>query len=1000
MRLASLSLTLTLLSLPALVAAQQPEPPQLVAPTGPRTPEEERKGFHLPEGFTIELVAAEPEINKPMNLAFDDKGRLWVTSTIEYPWPVTDGRKPRDKVVILDDFGPDGRARKVSTFVDGLNIPIGLLPIGDGKSALVHSIPAIRKYEDTDGDGKADKVTVAYEKFGFRDTHGMTNAFTWGFDGWIYACHGFNNDSEIKGSDNAPMALSSGNTYRMKADGSHVEPYTRGQVNPFGLNMDPLGNLYSSDCHSRPIYALLRGAYYPSFGKPHDGIGFGPEVMTHDHGSTGIAGIVYYTADQFPKAFHSNVFIGNVVTNKINRDTFAWSGSTPRAVEQPDFLTSDDPWFRPVDIKLGPDGALYVADFYNKIIGHYEVPLTHPGRDRERGRIWRISHKGKPLVSPDLTTLDIPSLVKLLGEPNLPLRLRAANQLVAKGGEAVIHAAHAAAIDPSATRRVHAAWILQRLGALDTGRIKEGARDGDEQVRVHAQRILAERPDLKDGLHELALNGLKDANPFVERAAAEALGRHPAVENLHPLLEANRAVPPADDHLKHVVRMALRDQLRPAPNWDALKGAGFSEADRRDIADVATGVPSKESAAFLLGHIAGVSEPADRQERYVRHIARYGDQAEAKLAAFVRKSNDPTHQATLIRAIQQGFQERGVGFTGDIPALALDLTRSFLKSGKNDQVLLALDLAGSLRQAEAAGAISDLIASPQAPNPQRNAAITALAAIRPADLVARLSAVVDRASDPIQIREHAANTLNGLNQPETRAALVKSLATAPGRLQSTIALGLARTHSGADALLAAIEAGKASARLLQERAVSVNLAARAVPDLDARVAKLLKGLPPADAKTQELLNKRRAAFLANAATASASRGALVFEKNCAICHQLGGKGAKVGPQLDGVGVRGAERLTEDILDSNRNVDQAFRSTNIALKDGRTVSGLVLRQEGQVVILADSQGKDVRVPVDTIEERLVSPLSPMPANLSDQIAESDFQDLIKFLLEKK
>ena len=158
----------------------------------------------------------------------------------------------------------------------------------------------------------------------------MTNAFTWGFDGWIYACHGFSNDSRCRGPTSKPITMHSGNTYRMRPDGSHVEYFTHGQVNPFGLAFDPLGNLYSSDCHSRPLYQLLRGAYYPSFGKPHDGLGFGPEMMTHDHGSTAIAGIAYYAADQFPAAYRDTIFIGNVVTNRINHDRLEWHGSTPK----------------------------------------------------------------------------------------------------------------------------------------------------------------------------------------------------------------------------------------------------------------------------------------------------------------------------------------------------------------------------------------------------------------------------------------------------------------------------------------------------------------------------------------------------------------------------------------------------------------------------------------------------------------------------------------------
>jgi putative membrane-bound dehydrogenase-like protein len=285
------------------VRAGEDLPAILVARTEPLAPEEERKKFHLPPGFEAELVAAEPQIHKPMNLAFDDRGRIWVTDTVEYPFPAPADRKARDTVKILEGTDGDGRADKVTTFADGLNIPIGILPLPrppDSKrqEAIVYSIPNIYKLIDNDGDDVADERQILYSKFGFADTHGMASSFNWGFDGWIYATHGFANNSEVKGGDGQAIKMNSGNTFRMKPDGSRVEQFTWGQVNPFGLSFDPLGNLFSADCHSRPVMMLLRGGYYQSFGKPHDGLGFAPEICKHDHGSTGIAGIAYYAADQ------------------------------------------------------------------------------------------------------------------------------------------------------------------------------------------------------------------------------------------------------------------------------------------------------------------------------------------------------------------------------------------------------------------------------------------------------------------------------------------------------------------------------------------------------------------------------------------------------------------------------------------------------------------------------------------------------------------------------
>src|SRR5262249_1776754 len=208
-------------------------------------------------------------------------------------------------------------------------LPLRARP-GPATEALAHSIPASRHFRD-DGSGKAGERKVLYSGYGTKDTHGMTGSFTLHFDGWVYSVHGFANDSTVKGSDGQALHMQSGNTYRLRLDGSHVEAFTRGQVNPFGLTLDPLGNVYSADCHSQPIYQLLRGAYYPSFGKPDDGLGFGPEMFSNYQESTAVCGIAYYAADHFPKEFHDCCFIGDVVSNRVNLFRIAKNGSSPKA---------------------------------------------------------------------------------------------------------------------------------------------------------------------------------------------------------------------------------------------------------------------------------------------------------------------------------------------------------------------------------------------------------------------------------------------------------------------------------------------------------------------------------------------------------------------------------------------------------------------------------------------------------------------------------------------
>jgi putative heme-binding domain-containing protein len=994
-----LVLALLLVTLPGL--SRQPNP-HIVA-TDPLSPEKEKAQFRLPPGFEAQLVAAEPDIQKPMNLAFDDQGRLWVTDTIEYPFPAKPGSKPRDTLKILEDFGPDGKARKITTFADGLNIPIGVLSLPGARDGLVFSIPQIYRVKDRTGTGTADKREPLYGSFEVRDTHGMTNAFLHGFDGWVYACHGYANRSTIKGSDGQAITMHSGNTYRMKTDGSHLEQFTWGQVNPFGLAIDPHGYLYTADCHSEPIYQLIRGGYYPSFGKPHDGLGFAPQMFARYKGSTAISGIAYYAADAYPAAHRGTAFVGDVVTNQIVQFRITWQGASPQATDQV-FLDSKDRWFRPVDVKLGPDGNIYIADFYNRIIGHYEVDLHHPGRDRHRGRIWRIVYKGADAsgtVAPakgNLATASLDTLAEGLAHPNLTVRLQVTNQLVHRGGKDVIALARKALDSDLAPPQAHGLWILERLGALDVDTLRRAVRVRSDLVRVHASRILAERPRWSTRERELALNGLKDISPHVQRACADALGLHADAVNVRPLLEVIERVPAGDSHLLHTVRIALRNQLRPDQTWKHVASETWSEKHARTLADVALGVPSPESARYLLPHIKANRYPLAQMATFIQHIARFGEDTRA-LVAFCQghQADSLADQAILVRAIQRGRQERGQPLTPEMLGWGGDLADKLLDSKHTDEMKLGIDLVGQLRLAKrderllrlsGAGARLEI----------RLPALSALANLDASKHAVTLGKALTDASLPVEAREQLVGLLAASNQPATREQLLTGLLGASARLQNSIAAGLASSREGGEALLAAIASGKASARLVQEQAVLVRLRALGLPMLKERLGKLTAGLPPADVKQMQLVAARRKGFLS--AKVEVSKGAAVFEKHCGNCHQVAGKGAKVGPQLDGIGLRGLDRLLEDTLDPNRNVDQAFRTTSLTLLSGKLVQGLLLREEGEVVILADNQGKEVRVAKKDIEKRDLSPLSPMPANLVEQISESDFYHLLAYLLSQK
>lgn len=666
-----------------------------IRPTDALTPQEEEKAFHLPPGFEIHLVTSEPEIGKPMNIAFDDKGRLWVTCTTEYPFPSLPVDKPGKDMIKIISFNPDGSTKSIETFASGLNIPVGVYPYKDG--CFAYSIPMISRYQDTDGDGKADKVTPLIGPFDFsQDTHGMTSNFVRGFDGWIYGCHGWANTSTVHGLDGQSITMPQGNTYRYKTDGSHIEYFTHGQTNPFGLCLDPIGNLYSADSHSKPIYSLLRGGWYESLIPREDGLGYAPHMMTHLHGSTAIASVMYYGAEQWPAEYRGNMFVGNVVTSRINRDSITYTGSSPTAHEEKDFVTTDDPWFRPNQIKVGPDGAVYVSDFYNKIIGHYEVPLNNPLRDYTKGRIWRITYTGKEAHAergnlPDFTKESVQELIAALNHPNLAVRMLATDELSDRVGQAAIEPLKAIFKGtPTAFEGRHALWVLYRLGAIEKGSelLNNAAKLPDGGTRVQVMRILAEMPEWDEAEDQIVMDGLKDEDAMVRRSAADALGQHPKATNIRPLLDLLGTTEKEDTHLIYVARMSLRNQLGAEGAFKMVDDSNLNEKQTKAVADVCMSVKTPESASWLARHVDALADRGDTG-RVLRHIAQYIDPADFDALAQVVKQKfggDVDFQMELLGSIREGLTQRGVAPTPALRAWALDLATKALRPTKEVSV--------------------------------------------------------------------------------------------------------------------------------------------------------------------------------------------------------------------------------------------------------------------------------------------------------------------------
>ncbi|XOV94171.1 MAG: PVC-type heme-binding CxxCH protein [Bacteroidota bacterium] len=653
--------------------------------TEPQTPEEERLSLKLPEGFKITLFASEPDIGKPMNLSFDPKGRLWVTQSNEYPFYDSTGTGP-DRISILEDTDHDGKADIIKVFADSLNIPIGITPVPDG--AIAYSIPYVYHLVDHDGDDKVDERKILLSGFEYKDTHGMINNFFRGLDGWIHADHGYSNVSKVVGTDNKePLVMQSGNTFRFHLDGTGVEFTTTGRVNPFGYAMDEYGYMYSVDCHSSPIYQLIRGADYPHFGKQPTGIGFGPYMMRHEYGSTALAGLEYYTGEQFPEAYRQNFYLGDVVKCRVYRSSIKMDGTTPVPTWEPDFIVSEDPWFRPVDVKLGPDGALYIADFYNSIIGHYEVPLDHPARDKRRGRIWRITYEGKEdqHVAKDWTQQDLSGLLAGLNDPSQTVRMMVADQIVDRFGEQADGEVKVMVSknDVSDTELIHALWILYRLNALDDEILSKGLNAVSDEARVHTLRILFEISQPSPEILASAKSMIGDSSPHVVRAVTMLLAKYPTQDQVRMFLDLQANTPQSDSHLYYSIRQSLRDHLRSSSILASVSQKSWEEKDSKSIADVLMGVDNANAASFMLSHIQKFDEPEEVLLKYTTHIARFlPDRDMDRLAVTLRdKSNDNLdlqYQAFL--ALQKGVEQGGKKVVGESQKWAISLVETFLSN--------------------------------------------------------------------------------------------------------------------------------------------------------------------------------------------------------------------------------------------------------------------------------------------------------------------------------
>jgi hypothetical protein len=975
---------------------------------GARLASETVKSFDLMPGFKASAIASEPLITKPIAMQWDARGRLWIAETPEYPngrrplvtepWKETGvlvpgqyDRPARDRISILSDPDANGVFTKKTVFHEGLELVTGFCLYGDGVIA-VHQPDIVFIH----GEGAAQKVERLYSGFTPGDTHFVANHFIVAPDGWIYADTGSGPNVQSVAHPEVKAQLGAG-MFRFKPDGTAIEQVASKGGNSFGGEVMSNGELLFGQATSgNPVQHVVLPEWILNKGKVGKAISTesvikGRKVARPDMpdrapfmqidvvgGYSAACASTVYEAGAWPAEWNGSVFCTEPILDIIHREKLVPNGPTYTGEMKPDdreWLRAHDFWFFPVDVEFGPDGAMYVLDFYCPVVAHNDTrgpqhsksgASVRPDRDHYFGRIYRIQHESaKALETPDLTKADAATLVRTFLHPNKLLRFTAHRLLMdrADAASVVPQLTTMAEGEKFAPARILALWALERLGKLTPPTLQTALKSDDTDVRKSAL-LIVESLGGKNTVDVAAL--LNDSDPRVRLLALRAMASSPLTPESATALLA--ILPKLDD-----------DWSRSAATAAASSSAG-------PVLVAAFGVKSAPSDALLDLATSLAKSLTDQQD------------GPALAKVIIAASKASKEAGPLARAILEAAANQSLPPAANVAGLN-DALQSLLAPTSELATsalpfAIAWDHTGALKPA-IAKVISDALDSINKPNIPANvriAQIRGLLQARAGD--ARIvPAVLNFVSAPDPLGSETIAALAATGDPNLGKPLVAKLADLAPATQTALFDALTTRSSWANDVLDALESKALKATLLGPSRLS-KLRLHPDPAVAKRAVKIINDLgggtnPAKDEIIAKLLP------VVESKSGDVAKGKVAFTTTCSICHKLNGEGKEVGPVLDGIGVHGTNELLIHIIDPSRVVDNEHRTWSIALKDGTFAVGIIARENDKQLTLHLPGGISQDIKIADIKSRQDTGLSLMPEGL-EALGADTLRDIIAYL----